>query len=243
MSDDPGRDMLLDLTDEETLALHDLLNTTIEAARYPVSPRIRMLRGTLTKLRLTARVLERRTPVKAEAVGAAAAELDRRELARELQSVPTGGDLNRQVLERQLCESGPEGAVMAWQRVEDGLRAERVDLDRLRDELPTDPYDALSWASELCRTVANWCAWETVRLRAEGHGGRTWAALEVAEADLREKLERAGDSNADSAHGGLIADCWMPALKLVLGELHELLSAHRAAVVALYARARRAGIA
>ena len=243
MSDDPGRDMLLDLTDEETLALHDLLNTTIEAAWYPVSPRIRMLRGTLTKLRLTARVLERRTPVKAEAVGAAAAELDRRELARELQSVPTGGDLNRQVLERQLCESGPEGAVMAWQRVEDGLRAEWVDLDRLRDELPTDPYDALSWASELCRTVANWCAWETVRLRAEGHGGRTWAALEVAEADLREKLERAGDSNADSAHGGLIADCWMPALKLVLGELHELLSAHRAAVVALYARARRAGIA
>src|SRR6516225_2273 len=96
--------MLLDLTDEETLALHDLLNTTIETARYPVSPRIRMLRGTLTKLRLTARVLERRTPVKAEAVGAAAAELDRRELARELQSVPTGGDLNRQVLERQLCE-------------------------------------------------------------------------------------------------------------------------------------------
>jgi hypothetical protein len=57
-----GRDMLLDLTDEETLALHDLLNTTIEAARYSVSPRIRMLRGTLTKLRLTARVLERRTP-------------------------------------------------------------------------------------------------------------------------------------------------------------------------------------
>jgi len=110
LSDDPGRDMLLDLTDEETLALHDLLNTTIGAARYPVSPRIRMLRGTLTKLRLTARVLERRTPVKAEAVGAAAAELDRRELARELQSVPTGGDLNRQVLERQLCESGPEGA-------------------------------------------------------------------------------------------------------------------------------------
>ena len=94
--------MLLDLTDEETLALHDLLNTTIGAARYPVSPRIRMLRGTLTKLRLTARVLERRTPVKAEAVGAAAAELDRRELARELQSVPTGGDLNRQVLERHL---------------------------------------------------------------------------------------------------------------------------------------------
>src|SRR6516164_2340033 len=98
-------------------------------------------------------------------------------------------------------------------------------------------------ARELWRTGATRAAAASGRLRAGGPRGATWAALEVAETDLREKLERAGDSNADSAHGGLIADCWMPALKLVLGELHELLSAHRAAVVALYARARRAGIA
>src|SRR6516164_4613121 len=36
----------------------------------------------------------------------------------------------------------------------------------LRDELPADPHDALSWASKLCRTAANWRAWETVRLHA-----------------------------------------------------------------------------
>jgi hypothetical protein len=39
--------MRLDLTDEETLALLNLLTETIETDRYPLSPRIRMLRGNL----------------------------------------------------------------------------------------------------------------------------------------------------------------------------------------------------
>jgi hypothetical protein len=42
--------MQLDLTEAETLALADLLNTTVEGDFYPVSPRIRMLRATLAKL-------------------------------------------------------------------------------------------------------------------------------------------------------------------------------------------------
>jgi hypothetical protein len=41
--------MQLDLTDEETLALLNLLMETIEADRYPLSPRIRTLRGILYK--------------------------------------------------------------------------------------------------------------------------------------------------------------------------------------------------
>jgi hypothetical protein len=41
--------MQLDLTDEETLALLNLLTETIEADRYPLSPRIRTLRGILYK--------------------------------------------------------------------------------------------------------------------------------------------------------------------------------------------------
>ena len=41
--------MRLDLTEEETLALLNLLTETIEADRYPFSPRIRVLRGILAK--------------------------------------------------------------------------------------------------------------------------------------------------------------------------------------------------
>jgi hypothetical protein len=37
--------MYLDLTDEEIFALLDLLTETIEAARYPFSPRIQTLRS------------------------------------------------------------------------------------------------------------------------------------------------------------------------------------------------------
>ena len=39
----------LDLTDEETFALLNLLVDTIEADRYPMSPRIRLLREILGK--------------------------------------------------------------------------------------------------------------------------------------------------------------------------------------------------
>jgi hypothetical protein len=39
----------LDLTDEETFALLNLLVDTIEADRYPMSPRIRLLRAILAK--------------------------------------------------------------------------------------------------------------------------------------------------------------------------------------------------
>jgi hypothetical protein len=41
--------MQLDLTDEETLALLNLLTETIESDRYPLSPRVRMPRGILAK--------------------------------------------------------------------------------------------------------------------------------------------------------------------------------------------------
>ena len=41
--------MQLELSDEETLALLNLLTETIEADRYPLSPRIRTLRGILHK--------------------------------------------------------------------------------------------------------------------------------------------------------------------------------------------------
>ena len=41
--------MQLELTDEETFALLNLLVDTIEADRYPMSPRIRLLREILTK--------------------------------------------------------------------------------------------------------------------------------------------------------------------------------------------------
>ena len=41
--------MQLDLTDEETFALLNLLIDTIEADRYPMSPRIRLLREILAK--------------------------------------------------------------------------------------------------------------------------------------------------------------------------------------------------
>jgi hypothetical protein len=44
-----GLGMQLDLTDEETLALLNLLPETIWTDRYPLSPRIRVLRGILTK--------------------------------------------------------------------------------------------------------------------------------------------------------------------------------------------------
>jgi hypothetical protein len=41
--------MLLDLTDEETRALLNLLIDTIEADRYPNAPRVRLLREILAK--------------------------------------------------------------------------------------------------------------------------------------------------------------------------------------------------
>ena len=240
---DCGSDMQLNLTNEETLALHDLLNTTVEDDRYPVSPRVRTLCGTLAKLGPRARVLEESRRVKAEAVGAVAVELDRRELERELRSVATRGELDREMLERELRRSGPEGAAAAWERVDTGLRVERAGFDRLRDELPPDPLDVLSWASELYGMAAKWWAWEVVSLRGEGDGGRTWAALEAAETDLRERLAPVRDGRRDSPHGGLMADCWTVALDPVLRELDELVGAHRAAVAALYARAHRAGTA
>ena len=235
--------MQLDLTEEETLALLDLLNTTVEGGRYPVLARIRTLRGTLAKLGPMAQMPEKSRRVNAEAVGTAEAELDRRELERELRAVPTGGELDREVLERQLLRSGPEGAAVAWERVDARLSAERAGLDRLCDELPADPLDALSWASEVCEAAARWRVWETVRLRGEGDMRRTWAALQAAEADLRERLARSRNGRGDLTHGSLIADCWTVALDLVLGELNKLVGDHRAAVDALYARARRAGIA
>jgi hypothetical protein len=39
----------LDLTDEESFALRNLLTQTIENDRYPLSPRIQTLRGILAK--------------------------------------------------------------------------------------------------------------------------------------------------------------------------------------------------
>jgi len=41
--------MHLDLTDEETFALRNLLTKTIENDRYPLSPRVQVLRGILAK--------------------------------------------------------------------------------------------------------------------------------------------------------------------------------------------------
>src|SRR5215472_1860665 len=46
--------MPLDLTDEETSALRNLLTKTIENDRYPLSPRVRVLRGILAKFSPTA---------------------------------------------------------------------------------------------------------------------------------------------------------------------------------------------
>ena len=42
--------MQLDLNDEETAALTRLLTNTIDADRYPLSPRIRALKGILDKI-------------------------------------------------------------------------------------------------------------------------------------------------------------------------------------------------
>ena len=41
--------MHLDLTDDESSALLNLLRKTIENDRYPLSPRVRLLRGILAK--------------------------------------------------------------------------------------------------------------------------------------------------------------------------------------------------
>jgi hypothetical protein len=43
--------MQLDLTDEETAALTRLLSNTIDADRYPLSPRIQSLKAILGKIR------------------------------------------------------------------------------------------------------------------------------------------------------------------------------------------------
>jgi hypothetical protein len=43
--------MNLDLTDDETAALTQLLTNTIDADRYPLSPRIRILKTILGKIR------------------------------------------------------------------------------------------------------------------------------------------------------------------------------------------------
>jgi hypothetical protein len=43
--------MQLDLTDEETAALIRALHDIVQSDRYPLSPRIRTLRGILAKLR------------------------------------------------------------------------------------------------------------------------------------------------------------------------------------------------
>jgi len=181
--------------------------------------------------------------VKVGAVRQAEAELDRRELESELGAVSTNGELDRQALEAELWRSGPEGAAAAWERVNAGLRAERAGLDRIRDEEPANPLDALSWVSRLGEAAARWQAWETTRLYGEGEGGRTWAALQTAEAELQEELARSCNGRGGLAHGCLTEDCWTAALDLVIGEVRELVDAHRAAVVALYARAHRAGIA
>jgi hypothetical protein len=45
------RVMQLDLTDDETAALTRLLSNTIDADRYPLSPRIQTLKGILGKIR------------------------------------------------------------------------------------------------------------------------------------------------------------------------------------------------
>lgn len=81
--------------------------------------------------------------------------------------------------------------------------------------------------------------WPRGRRSGAGDGGWTWAALEAAEADLRERLAQGSASGGDPAHGGLMA----VALDLTLGELDELVGAYRAVVDGLYARAHRAGFA
>jgi hypothetical protein len=43
--------MTLDLTEDETAALARLLTNTIDADRYPLSPRIQLLKGILAKIR------------------------------------------------------------------------------------------------------------------------------------------------------------------------------------------------
>ena len=43
--------MTLDLTEEETGALASLLSRTIDDDRYPLSPRIQILKGILAKIR------------------------------------------------------------------------------------------------------------------------------------------------------------------------------------------------
>jgi hypothetical protein len=43
--------MELDLTDDETGALERLLSDAIDRDRYPLSPRIKMLKGILAKIR------------------------------------------------------------------------------------------------------------------------------------------------------------------------------------------------
>jgi len=43
--------MVLDLSEEETDALARLLRRTIEDDRYPLSPRIQILKGSLAKIR------------------------------------------------------------------------------------------------------------------------------------------------------------------------------------------------
>ena len=235
--------MQLNLTDKEVLALSDLLNTTIEGDRHPGSPRIQTLRGTFAKLGPMTRVLENRKHVKAEGVGAPATELDRRELEHELRSAPNRGEFDREVLERELRQSGPEGAAAAWGQVDAGLRAERANFECLRDRLLADPFDAPSWASEMCGVAVRWWAWETVRLYGEADGGRTWAALEAARADLRERLAGGRDDRGNPAHDALTADSWRVALDLVLRELDGFVGAHRAAIAAVYARAHHAGIA
>ena len=176
-------------------------------------------------------------------MGQAEAELDRQELESELGAVSTNGEFDRQALEAELWRSGPEGAGAAWERVDAGLRAEREDLDRIRDDVPANPLDALSWVSQLGETTARWRAWEIIRLHGEGEGGRSWGALQTAEAELQKELARSCNGRGGPAHGCVIADCWTAALHLVIGEVRELVDLHRAAVVALYARARRAGIA
>lgn len=43
--------MTLDLTEDEAAALARLLTNTIDADRYPLSPRIQLLKGILAKIR------------------------------------------------------------------------------------------------------------------------------------------------------------------------------------------------
>jgi hypothetical protein len=43
--------MQLDLTDDETVALTRLLTNTIDADRYPLSPRVQTLKAVLDKIR------------------------------------------------------------------------------------------------------------------------------------------------------------------------------------------------